>query len=240
MKLFWAALLDFFFPFRCLFCGKIVRQLAEAQICPGCFSQLIFFSSPKCPRCGIGFFAEEGNDHLCSKCLTAEESFSQARALGPYTGLLAEVITRFKYHGATYLAKPLGKLLAAYQDPDFSWSNIDLLIPVPLHPRRLRERGFNQSLLLARIISQMRKIPLDFTTLRRIRYTQPQTQVSGAERQSNIRGAFQVKTNKPLSGKNILLVDDVFTSGNTVEECARVLIKAGAKQVNVLTLARAL
>lgn len=240
MKLFCSALLNFFFPPRCLCCGQILPEEADQQLCSSCLDSLIFFSPPRCPKCGISFWAEEGPDHLCSRCLQGEESYHLVRSLGPYEGLLAEVIMRFKYGGAIYLANPLGRLLANLNDPDISFSEIDLVMPVPLHPRRLRERGFNQSLLLARVVSRVHKLPLDFAILERTRYTQPQTQLSGAERRKNIRGAFRVRNKKALAEKNILLIDDVFTSGATVAECARILKEAGARQVNVLTLARAM
>ncbi|MGB9698174.1 MAG: double zinc ribbon domain-containing protein [Thermodesulfobacteriota bacterium] len=235
-----SALLNFFLPPRCLFCGQIMDSFPNIPACSSCLTALIFFSSPKCPKCGIGFASAEGPDHLCPRCLTDELHFTLARALGPYEGLMAELITRFKYQGATYLAHPLGMLLADYKDADFSFGNIDLLVPVPLHPRRLRERGFNQSLLLARVVSRVHKIPLQFNLLERIRYTQPQTQLSGSEREKNMRGAFRVRKNNLLSRNNILLIDDVFTSGATVGECARALKEAGARQVQVLTLARAI
>ncbi len=153
---------------------------------------------------------------------------------------MVELISRFKYQGATYLAEPLGMLLADLQDEYFSFSNIDILIPVPLHPRRLRERGFNQSLLLARVISRLKKIPLACHLLERVRYTPPQTQLSGSEREKNVRGAFCLRSNHFLAEKTVLLIDDVFTSGATVNECTRVLKEAGAREVQVLTLARAI
>ena len=112
-------------------------------------------------------------------------------------------------------------------------------MPVPLHPKRLRWRGFNQSVLLARQISRVYDIPLDPFTLQRHRETPPQTQLNEAERRKNMRGAFTVDADRPVTGKNILLVDDVYTSGATVNECSRTLKKHGAKDVYVLTLARA-
>jgi len=137
------------------------------------------------------------------------------------------------------LAKSLGSLLTSFADPDFSFRPYDRVIPVPLHPSRLRQRGYNQSLLLAREVSQKYLIPLDFTSLRRVRPTPPQTQLSGAERRKNIRGAFAVQNPEPLAKASILLIDDVFTTGATVEECSKILLRAGAKRVDVLTLARA-
>lgn len=239
MKLFWSALINFFLPPRCLFCGQIIDGFKDVPACSSCLAALIFFSSPKCPKCGIGFATAQGPDHICGRCLNEELNFTLARALGPYEGLMAELITRFKYQGATYLAHPLGKLMADYKDEIFSFAHIEMVVPVPLHPRRLQERGFNQSLLLARVISRIHKIPLEFNVLERIRYTQPQTQLSRLEREKNMRGAFRVRKNHLPAGSNILLIDDVFTSGATVGECARVLKEAGAQQVQVLTLARA-
>jgi ComF family protein len=153
---------------------------------------------------------------------------------------MAEAISRFKYQGASRLAKPLGAFLAEYKDPEFPFADFELILSVPLHPRRLRQRGFNQSLLLARRVNRMHSIPLDFTALQRTRHTEPQTQLSGPERRENIRGAFEVRRPEGIVEKHILLIDDVFTTGATVQECSRVLLKAGAKRVDVLTLARAL
>jgi ComF family protein len=186
----------------------------------------------------MGFESLADSDHLCSDCLSAEPYFTRARAICHYEGLMMEAISRFKYGGVTQLAKPLGTFLAEYQDPELSFSGIDLLIPVPLHPRRLRERGFNQSLLLARFFKKKHSIPLDFTSLQRFRLTQPQTQLSASERRKNVRGAFRVTNAEAVEEKRILLIDDVFTTGATVRECAKVLVEAGAKQVDVLTLAR--
>jgi ComF family protein len=188
----------------------------------------------------LGFRETPGDDHLCSACLTEERYFTKARAIALYEGLLAETVSRFKYQGASRLAKPLGALLGEYQDLEFSFAEFDLILAVPLHSRRLRQRGFNQSMLLARRLSQRHSIPLDFASLHRTRHTQPQTHLSGSERQKNIRGAFQVRRPGVISGKHILLIDDVFTTGATVQECSKVLLEAGAKRVDVLTLARAL
>jgi ComF family protein len=116
---------------------------------------------------------------------------------------------------------------------------IELIIPVPLHPKRLRWRGFNQSVLLARQVSRAYALPIDAFILIRDKETLPQTQLSEEERRKNVRGAFSVRAGGALKAKTILLVDDVYTSGATVNECSRVLTRAGARKVHVLTLARA-
>jgi ComF family protein len=235
---FWRALLDFFLPPKCPLCGSPLEPPSDERPCPSCLSQIRFFSSPFCPRCGIGFSSSADLDHLCSRCLAGEWTFARARSVGPYEGRIMEAISRFKFGGVARLAGPLGALLAEYADPEFPFSKIDLVIPVPLHPRRLRERGFNQSLLLARQVGKRRSIPLNFTALHRVRQTQPQTQLSGPERRKNVHGAFRVKTPEAVAGRKILLIDDVFTTGATIQECTESLLDAGAQEVHVLTLAR--
>ena len=137
------------------------------------------------------------------------------------------------------LADALGPLLARFAEERIAESGPAVLImPVPLHPKRLRERGFNQSLLLARHVSRALHIDLDFLSLRRVRYTPPQASLAKSERKQNVRGAFELKNQDAVKGINILLVDDVVTTGNTLNECARILRKGGARKVFGLSLAR--
>ncbi len=236
----WREFIDFFLPPKCPLCGEITGKSQQGRACPECLTRIHFIAHPRCPRCGRGYATDAGEDHLCSTCLTEGRSFHKARSIGAYEGLLLEAISRFKFRGVPYLAHPLGALLAEYEDPEFSMGEMDLLIPVPLHSRRLRARGYNQSLLLARPISRRRSIPLNYSALVRTRPTQPQTQLSGPERRKNIRGAFEVRDADAVRGKKVLLIDDVLTTGATVQECARALLRAGADRVDVLTVARVL
>ncbi len=240
MGSFWRDFLDFFLPPKCPLCGTVSSSHPHGRPCPACLLRIPFIGHPRCPRCGRGYSTEAGEDHLCGTCLTEGRTFYRARSIGAYEGLLLETIARFKFRGVSYLANPLGALLAEFEDPEFPFGEFELLLPVPLHPQRLRFRGYNQSLLLARRISRHRSIPLNFTALVRTRPTQPQTQLSGPERQKNIRGAFAVRNPAAVQGKKVLLIDDVFTTGATVQECARVLLRAGADRVDVLTVARVL
>ena len=235
---FWRALVDFFFPPKCQLCGANMGDSPDDRPCLLCLEQIKFFSHPQCPRCGLSFTTSFEEDHLCSGCLTEERYFTKARAIGSYEGPLLEAISRFKYRGSSRLARPLGTLLAEFQDPEFSFAAFTVVLPVPLHPQRLKQRGYNQSLLLARRISRLRSIPLNFTALLRVRHTQPQTLLSGPERHKNISGAFEVRCSEAIAGEKILLIDDVFTTGATVQECSKVLLHAGAAEVHVLTLAR--
>jgi len=149
-----------------------------------------------------------------------------------------EAIHEFKYMQKSYLARSFGPLLASFASTHFGAQDNLLVMPVPLHPRRLRERGFNQSLLLARHVSSGLHAQLDFLSLRRVRYTRPQTELSKDERRKNVKMAFAVSDKKAVKGRNVLLVDDVATTGNTLNECARVLKKSGAEKVLCVTLAR--
>ena len=163
-----------------------------------------------------------------------------ARALGAYDGSLQDAIHRWKYQGKIALTSFFGEWMTErlyhYWDPNF----FDLLIPVPLHPRRLRERGFNQALLLVKELSRRTGIPYGKKILQKGRPTVPQVNLNGVEREKEVRGAFHLIGEEEVEGKSILLVDDVYTTGSTVNECSKVLLAAGAERVDVLTLAHAL
>jgi ComF family protein len=149
--------------------------------------------------------------------------------------VLAEAIQRFKYHGDVNLAAPLSRLWSKINIQDLP---VEAIIPVPLHPTRLRERGFNQALLLGKAIAKIHKKTVLTGALKRIRNTIPQVQLDHSERERNVRGAFAVKNRREIMDKRLLLVDDVFTTGATVNECARVLKKSGANEIFIVTLAR--
>jgi ComF family protein len=149
-----------------------------------------------------------------------------------------KLIHRFKYTGHHYLRRVLTDWLAeAFQDERIKRQPVDALVPVPLHPRRKRERGFNQAQSLCELLSSRRGLPL-WPALERVRYTATQTRLTRPERNENVRGAFRCLPRWPLQDARLLLVDDVFTTGSTVDECARVLRRAGAASVRVLTVAR--
>jgi len=157
--------------------------------------------------------------------------------LGLYDGPIREAIHALKYEGKSFLAKPLvGLLNRAY--PFMDYGSYDLLVPVPLHPKRLRERGFNQALVLARAIGRREGVPCTGFVLRKTRPSAPQIHLSPEERQKNVKGSFAVADPAKVRGKRVLLIDDVMTTGSTVNECARELSKAGAARVDVFTMAR--
>jgi len=155
-----------------------------------------------------------------------------------YEGTIMTAIHQFKYGEKSFLGAPLGALLARFAEGWVPYSTNHLTMPVPLHPKRLRERGFNQSLLLARHVARRLDTELDFLSLRRVRYTPSQMGLRKEERRKNVRGAFGLQKPEVVEGKTVLLVDDVATTGNTLSECARVLKKAGCDKVLCLVVAR--
>ncbi len=171
--------------------------------------------------------------------MTKKQYFTMARACCIYEGTLEEAIHRWKYQEKTYLSSIFGKWMADIFPSYWESKMIDLLIPVPLHKKRLRERGFNQSLLLVKELSHRLGIPYQERILRKIRTTTPQVNLSGRERERAVKGVFNILRGEELKGKRVLLVDDVYTTGATVNECSKVLMREGAKRVDVFTLARA-
>jgi ComF family protein len=203
-------------------------------LCPACDQDIQWLLPPFCPRCGRPF-PKGSTSHLCSDCLQGKPSFDWGRSAAIYQGVLAGAIQRFKYHGDVNLAGPLSRFWSRINFEDLSY---EAIIPVPLHPTRLRERGFNQALLLGKTLGKIHNKIVLTRALRRIRNTIPQVQLDHSERVRNVRGAFAVKKQQEIIDKRLLLIDDVYTTGATVNECARVLKKSGAKEIIILTLAR--
>ncbi len=172
--------------------------------------------------------------------MRAPPPFSAARAALLFEGRTKDLIHSFKYGNRTQTCRPLGLLAAQHLTEFVTAIGPDILLPVPLHPKRLRHRCFNQALLLSEILGGAWRVPISRTNLRRIRWTEPQIKLSAVERVRNVQGAFAIANPETLAGKRVVLVDDVYTTGSTVAECARVLNAAGAESVYVATVARAL
>jgi len=198
-------------------------------------------SMPWCPRCGLPFASpvalRESPTHLCAACRDREPPFDRARSAVVYEGVAASAIHLMKYQRRRLLARPLGALLLPLLE---ELEPVDGVIPVPLHVQRLREREFNQALVLAQVVCRARGWPLWWEGLERTRPTRAQVGLDAAERRRNVRRAFLVRKPAAVEGKRILLIDDVMTTGSTVHECARVLKRAGANHVQVVTVARQL
>ena len=239
------SLIDMIYPPRCFICdGFLLRgpptpEHGGVHICEICLKDFQRLASPLCPVCGKPFFSGLPEDHWCEDCLRKRPLFEALLAPYLYEGSLMKAIHRFKYGSKGFIASSLGPLLGAFAKDRLKNPDDLLVMPVPLHPKRLRQRGFNQTLLLARHLVRHLPVELDFFNLRRIRHTAPQIGLGKDERRKNVRGAFRLSTPKTVRGRAILLLDDVATTGNTLNECARVLMKAGAERVLCLVLARA-
>lgn len=250
-----AAIANALFPARCLGCGQLFRRQARVQgngieaadadfalaghFCPTCSRQWTAVTSPYCSRCGMVFESRVGPDHFCGRCLERPGAYTRARAAGVYDGSLRMAIQALKFKGHTRLAKPLGRLLYGACRQYWTLGDIDLIAPVPLHRRRFRRRGFNQAFLLVKDWPLSGRPVVARDLLTRNRATPPQTGLDRRQRRINIKNAFCVSRPGESAGKHILLVDDVLTTGATAEACAAALLKDGARQVDVLTLARA-
>jgi competence protein ComFC len=238
------SLLDLIYPPRCAICQAFLQDPVvphggqDLPFCQDCFKDFTEIKSPICSHCGRPLSDGIEQDRVCEDCLRKRPSYDIARAPYLYDGALMTAIHELKYAQRSHLADSLGSLLASFAQAWIGELNGSLVMPVPLHPRRLRARGFNQSLLLARRVASKTGAELDFLSLRRTRFTKPQIELSSEERKKNVRKAFKVVNPQAVKRRTILLVDDVATTGSTLNECAKALKRAGADGVLCLVLAR--
>lgn len=232
-----STLVDLFFPQVCPFCQRIMVE-KETFVCQECLREIEFVNSPLCSCCGKPFFIGGMEDHLCGECLTEKKFYTKARGVLFYEGVVKEAIHRYKYSSEIYYARPFGWLMYERGKRYIDFKEYDLLIPVPLHKKKLMEREYNQSLLLAQEISNHTGIPVELFVLERRKGTPSQVGLKKEERERNVRGAFIILNEKKVKARRILLIDDVLSTTATVNECAGVLKKSGAERVDVLALAR--
>lgn len=226
---------------RCPGCGRVLPG-ADARLCADCLTAEAAPAGACCPGCGeIGAGPQE-QPLLCGRCREKPRPWGRLLAYGPYDGVLRELILAYKFEARLDLGRRLQECaLAAFERGLRDYPELaacQALVPVPLHPRRLLMRGFNQSRELARLVSARSGLPILQQALSRVRRTVPQMELKREERAENIRGAFAARE-EYVAGRAVLLVDDIMTTGSTLEECARALLQAGAARVDVLVLARA-
>jgi ComF family protein len=241
------------YPLKCLKCGiyidpaRVKPHTMEACFCDDCMAPRVYpIDTPFCTRCGLKFHKSFNENHVCESCLKKPLNLGQVRAAFEYKGIIKDAIPLFKYHSKLTLAKVFEHLLFQSFLNHYASTKINLIMPIPLHTKKLRKRGFNQAFLLIRNFlkyykNTFEKPPpwkIDTTSLARVKQTQPQTGFDIEHRRVNLKNAFNVVNQKAIDNKHILLIDDVFTTGATCNEAARVLLQNGAKNVNALVLAR--
>ena len=240
----WAvAALDLVFPALCPVCATALGAGRRDPLCGGCWDAFERVAAPVCEICGLPFptFGDVSGEAIagpgrCGECAAAPPAFDWARAGGVYAGPLREAVQRLKFAGKPALARPLADLILEQWAP---WlPGVDVVIPVPLARAREAARGFNQAALLAERLARGLGARLELRCLARSRDTAPQTDLDTAQRRANVLGAFTASA--AVAHRDLALVDDVLTTGATVSECARVLRRAGARSVGVLTVARVL
>jgi ComF family protein len=224
-------LLNIFFPSKCPVCGNRSDNHLYNPFCTKCWGSIERYSGPACNICGIPTVSYY--TLTCESCINARPPFSKVLYYGIYEGVLKEVIHLLKFNGVKRLSKPLSLMLS-----DLPIPKTDGIIPVPLHHKRLHQREFNQTATISRHLSENLKIPLMLNVLKKTKETPPQTDVTGKERLKNIKNVFTAS--EEIKGLDLLVIDDVITTGATVRECAKTLIKAGAKSVTVAALARSM
>lgn len=233
---YWQALSNVLFPPRCVACRVPVD--AVQSFCGDCFEKIRLIDQPCCSLCGFPFEFDLGYEALCANCLHDVPTYDQARAALHYDAASRPLITRLKYTDQPEAVGAYSRQL--YRVGSTMLQGCDVIIPVPLHLKRLRQRKYNQSALLAYGLSDLCKVPVLADGLVRVKHTPPQASLSRRERLTNVRTAFRVNHRHAnrLNGASVMLIDDVMTTGATIDACSKILKGAGVAKVNVLTLAR--
>lgn len=231
-------LLHLFLPASCYVCG-VPLSANIRHFCEVCRKKVFTDPDSVCPHCAATIGPFGAPDGFCPQCRDEKFAFDSVVRLGPYLGVLREVILRLKYHQNEALAELIGETWALQAQAVLTALQVDAVVPIPLHWWRRWRRGYNQSAALAQGLAGVLRLPLQTAWLRRIRNTPMQTKMSLSGRRENVRNAFRVRHGISVKDRSILLVDDVMTTGATANESARTLRQAGAKRVIVAVLARA-
>ncbi len=234
-----ADLAGLIYPNVCQFCEKEIATAKEGYVCERCKSNVKYIEPPFCERCGKPYYGSITVKFICSDCKSSKIYFDRARSAVEYEDIVKKAVHLYKYKGALWIEPMLAEILTTTIQKDLNPSEWDSVIPVPLHFVKYNERGFNQAERLSISISKATAIPVNKNVLKRIKYTETQTALNRTKRSENVKNAFVVKDKSGwLNGKRIILVDDIMTTGATVNECARMLRRAGVAKIDVWTFAR--
>ena len=235
----WARrVVDLLYPRNCLFCSEPLEETEPGVACGGCLAAARPIEPPFCHQCALPFAGEISDTFVCGYCQDLHFHFSRTVCACRAEGVVRDCIHRFKYNREMYFGRHLSDWLLDAAQRWIDWRGMDLIVPVPLHPRKQREREFNQAEYLSRQCGKAVGVPVELANLRRVKDTVTQTALNAEQRARNLRDAFAVRKPERFSGKRVVLVDDVFTTGATLDSCARVLQSAGAMEVVALAVAR--
>lgn len=233
------AALHLLFPPLCSSCGEPFFPEKEKLLCSLCLDQVEYLNSPLCPLCGAGLSKDGGDeDRCCRSCLQRRPLFDSARSLVYYQDPARTLLRGLKFKSDPRAVSGLRTIISD-STHGADQKEYDLIVPVPLYPARLKKRGLNQALVIARLLFPGKSGKIDPAVLIKVKNTVAQTDLSGVQRRKNLRGVFAVNRKADLRGARICLVDDIFTTGTTVSECSRSLKRNGADRVEVLTFSRA-
>ncbi|MGD9568197.1 MAG: ComF family protein [Sedimentibacter sp.] len=238
MKSYADSFLELIYPEKntCFICEDYDESIGSKYICPHCEKLLKKIEPPMCSKCSkpINY---SSSTNLCQECSSEERHFEMSKSLYAYEGLIKKSIYSYKYYNKPYFYKLFGRLLVSFM-LSTNYTNFDCIVSVPLHSSKMRKRGYNQSELLAKYISKKLDIPY-VDALKRTKKTLKQSEQSRLERRKNLKDAFAIKkTAQKIINSSVLLVDDIYTTGSTVDECSKVLMNYGASKVYVITIAR--
>ena len=220
---------EYLFPHRCPFCGRA----EEKEICIYCAEKVVYIEEPRCKKCGKP--VRKAEQEYCHDCGVHPHYFEEGRSLWIHKPPVNQSVYQFKYGGRRIYGEYYVRKMAEMYGRTIKRWGIDQIVPVPLHPGKQRKRGYNQAWILASGLAELTGVPADEKGILRVRFTVPQKQLSDRQRKKNLKGAFQTaKGFKP--GKNVLVVDDIYTTGCTIDEVSRVLLLAGAEKVFFLTI----
>lgn len=224
---------NIFFQNGCIVCGRTTNKF----ICDRCESEIEYINPPLCTRCGRPFNSEQGISHLCYNCIKEKNKFTMSRAVFKYNGHIKHLIHRFKFGDQVNLAEFFSDQLIRLYNMYFVTRKIHAIIPVPLANGRLKHRSYNQTQLLADMMSKKLFLPVYSEQLVKVKETLPQSKLNSEQRRENVKHAYMVVDSNRIKSKNILLIDDVITTGATINACANTLIRAGINQVYVIAIA---
>ena len=216
------------YPPRCTFCEEIIPLTVDNLVCYPCEEEYPLIDDPTCTQCG----KQLAHDHeFCIDCKEAKHLYDQGIALYPYQGMIKESLYRFKYGGRRKYAHFFAENMARKLEESTFWHQVDLIVPVPVSEERLKTRGYNQAEELAGHLSKMTKVPYNKDRLIRVKDTKPQSEFGPRQRSENIKNAFACKWPLEDQYKVILIIDDIYTTGSTINECAKILKQSGADKI---------